>query len=36
MAPFWDAIAAAMRKINEYYVKTAKSNAHVMAMREYY
>lgn len=24
-----------MRKINEYYVKTADSDAHIMAMREY-
>ena len=34
-APFHAAIAAAMRKINEYYVKMAKSDAHIMAMCEY-
>lgn len=34
MAPFQNAIAAAMRKVNEYYVKTAESDAHIMAMRE--
>jgi len=35
MASFRDAIAAAMRKVNEYYVKTAESDAHIMAMHEY-
>jgi hypothetical protein len=35
MAPFGDAIAAAMRKVNQYYVKTAESDAHIMAMREF-
>ena len=34
-APFQDAIYAAMAKINEYYVKTAESDAHIMAMSEY-
>jgi hypothetical protein len=30
--PFRSVIDAAMRKINEYYVKTAESDAHIMAM----
>ncbi|KAF8810030.1 hypothetical protein BYT27DRAFT_7092899, partial [Phlegmacium glaucopus] len=34
-APFQDAIDAAMEKINQYYEKTAESDAHIMAMREY-
>jgi hypothetical protein len=33
-APFQEAIDAAMEKINEYYVKTAESDAHIMAMSE--
>jgi hypothetical protein len=31
--PFQAAIDAALAKVNEYYVKTAESDAHVMAMR---
>ncbi|KAF8814624.1 hypothetical protein BYT27DRAFT_7081859, partial [Phlegmacium glaucopus] len=34
-APFQDAIDMAMEKINQYYEKTAESDAHIMAMREY-
>ena len=33
--PFQDAIDAAMTKINEYYEKSAESDAHIMAMSEY-
>ena len=35
VASFRVAIDAAMVKINEYYVKTAESDAHIMAMSEY-
>jgi hypothetical protein len=31
--PFQAAIDAALAKVNEYYEKTAESDAHVMAMR---
>ena len=31
--PFESAINAAMAKVNEYYMKTAESDAHIMAMR---
>ena len=34
-APFQDAIDAAMAKINEYYVKSAESDAHIMASTIY-
>ena len=35
-APFQEAIDTAIAKINEYYVKTAESDAHIMVMSEYY
>jgi hypothetical protein len=31
--PFESALKAAMGKANEYYIKTADSDAHIMAMR---
>ena len=34
--PFQEAISAGMEKINEYYEKTAESDAHIMAMREFF
>ena len=34
--PFEHAINAAMAKVNEYYMKTADSDAHIMAMRTNY
>ena len=33
--PFKNALNAALRKANEYYVKTSESDAHIMAMRIY-
>lgn len=33
--PFRAALDAALAKVNEYYVKTAESDAHVMAMRKF-
>lgn len=34
--PFETAVTAGMEKINEYYVKTAESDSHIMAMREFF
>jgi hypothetical protein len=31
--PFKHALDAALKKVNEYYVKTSESDAHIMAMR---
>ena len=31
--PFKNALEAALKKVNEYYVKTSESDAHIMAMR---
>ena len=31
--PFKNTLEAALKKVNEYYVKTSESDAHIMAMR---